>query len=139
MTNSSLDWPVHSSCCATGDIIISNTCLLLLEEIYMHHAGSLYHEHIASESGVPSRYNTHEYCMRIEYENYGCEDCIWFKWWGESTDILISILGHLENTCNHIIIVYLRTQVNGTAGMTRCRCTLFLVIKLPTICGRVVK
>jgi hypothetical protein len=81
----------------------------------MHHAGSLYHEHIASESGVPSRYNTHEYCMRIEYKNYGCEDCIWLKWWGESTDILISILGHLENTCNHIIIVYLRTQVNGAA------------------------
>ena len=49
----------------------------------MHHAGSLYHEHMASEKGVPSRYNTHEYCMRIEYENYGCENCIWYKWWGE--------------------------------------------------------
>ena len=46
------------------------------------HTGSKYHEHMASETGVPSRYGTHEYCMRIEYENYGCEDCIWFKKWG---------------------------------------------------------
>ena len=46
------------------------------------HTGSKYNEHMASETGVPSRYGTHEYCMRIEYENYGCEDCIWFKKWG---------------------------------------------------------
>ena len=49
----------------------------------MQHSGSLYHEHMVSEMGVPSRYNTHEYCMRIEYQNYGCDNCIWFKWWGE--------------------------------------------------------
>ena len=47
------------------------------------HPGSKYHEHMVSESGVPSRFWTHEYCMRIEYENYGCEECIWFKWWGQ--------------------------------------------------------
>ena len=50
--------------------------------ILVHH-GSKYHEHMDSEAGVPARYNTHEYCMRIDYRNYGCEDCIWFKWWGE--------------------------------------------------------
>jgi hypothetical protein len=38
---------------------------------------------MVSEKRVPSRYNTHEYCMRIEYENYGCENCLWYKWWGE--------------------------------------------------------
>ena len=47
------------------------------------HPGSNYHEHIISERGVPSRFSTHDYCMRIEYENYGCQDCVWFKWWGE--------------------------------------------------------
>ena len=47
------------------------------------HKGSKYHVHMDSEEGVPARYNTHDYCMRIEYENYGCADCIWFKWWGE--------------------------------------------------------
>ena len=50
---------------------------------FLVHKSSKYHEHMASEEGVPARYNTHEYCMRIEYENYGCADCIWFKWWGE--------------------------------------------------------
>ena len=49
----------------------------------LEHAGSMYHEHMASEAGVPSRYHTHEYCMRIEYNNYGCDKCVWFKWWGE--------------------------------------------------------
>jgi len=45
--------------------------------ILVHH-GSKYHEHMDSEAGVPARYNTHEYCMRIDNRNYGCEDCIWF-------------------------------------------------------------
>ena len=50
----------------------------------LKHLGSKYHVHMVNEtSGVPARYGPHEYCMRIEYENYGCEDCIWFKWWGE--------------------------------------------------------
>ena len=50
----------------------------------LNHLGSKYHVHMVNEtSGVPARYGPHEYCMRIEYENYGCEDCIWFKWWGE--------------------------------------------------------
>ena len=55
----------------------SDKCAILV------HDGSRYHEHMISERGVPSRYSTCEYCMRIEWKNYGCEDCIWFKWWGE--------------------------------------------------------
>ena len=49
----------------------------------MQHPGSKYHELVASETGVPTRYHTHDYCMRIEYKNYGCDNCIWYKWWGE--------------------------------------------------------
>ena len=55
----------------------SDKCAILV------HEGSRYHEHMASERGVPARYSTCEYCMRIDWKNYGCEDCIWFKWWGE--------------------------------------------------------
>ena len=48
------------------------------------HDGSKYHEHMDSQAGVPYQLGgTHEYCMRIDYENYGCEDCIWYKKWGE--------------------------------------------------------
>ena len=48
------------------------------------HDGSKYHEHMDSQAGVPYQLGgTHEYCMRIDYENYGCEDCIWNKKWGE--------------------------------------------------------
>ena len=51
--------------------------------VLVHH-GSKYHEHMDSQIGVPHQLGvTHEYCMRIEYENYGCEDCKWFKRWGE--------------------------------------------------------
>ena len=47
------------------------------------HEGSKYHEHMLSQSGVPYQLGrTHEYCLRIDYENYGCEDCIWYKKWG---------------------------------------------------------
>ena len=49
----------------------------------LHHSGSKYHEHIISSGGVPARFNTHEDCMRIDNDNYGCSDCVWFKWWGE--------------------------------------------------------
>ena len=44
---------------------------------------SKYHEHMVSKDGVPSRYGTHDYCMRIDHNNYGCEECVWYKWWGE--------------------------------------------------------
>ena len=48
------------------------------------HSGSKYHEYMVSHVGVPHQLGlTHEYCMRIDYENYGCEDCKWFKKWGE--------------------------------------------------------
>ena len=51
--------------------------------VLVHH-GSEYHEHMKSQGGVPHQLGeTHEYCMRIDYENYGCEDCKWFKRWGE--------------------------------------------------------
>ena len=51
--------------------------------ILVHH-GSDYHKHIQSQAGVPYQLGmTHEYCMRIEYENYGCDGCKWFKRWGE--------------------------------------------------------
>ena len=56
----------------------SNKCSILI------HHGSDYHEHIQSQAGVPYQLGmTHEYCVRIEYENYGCEGCKWFKKWGE--------------------------------------------------------
>ena len=49
----------------------------------MVHEGSRYHEHMDSQAGVPYQLGqTHEYCLRIDYENYGCEDCIWYKKWG---------------------------------------------------------
>ena len=48
------------------------------------HYGSKYHELMISQKGVPHQLGeTHEYCMRIDYENYGCEECKWFKRWGE--------------------------------------------------------
>ena len=51
--------------------------------ILVHH-GSKYHEHMDNQIGVPHQLGvTHEYCMRIDYENYGCEECKWFKKWGE--------------------------------------------------------
>ena len=40
------------------------------------HLGSRYHEQMASKDGVPSRYGTHEYCMWIDHESYGCEECV---------------------------------------------------------------
>ena len=49
----------------------------------LEHFGSRYHEHFSSSEGVPSRYGTHQYCMRIDHNNYGCEKCVWYKWWGE--------------------------------------------------------
>ena len=56
----------------------SNKCSILI------HHGSNYHEQIHSQAGVPYQLGmTHDYCMRIEYENYGCEDCKWFKRWGQ--------------------------------------------------------
>ena len=51
--------------------------------VLVHH-GSEYHEHMNSQAGVPHQLGeTHEYCMRIDYETYGCEQCKWFKRWGE--------------------------------------------------------
>ena len=49
----------------------------------LQHTGSKYHEHMASMGGVPARYHTHENCMEIDHHNYGCRDCVWYKWWGE--------------------------------------------------------
>ena len=55
-----------------------NKCTILV------HTGSGYHEHMASQPGVPHQLgDTHEYCMRVDYVNYGCEQCKWFKRWGE--------------------------------------------------------
>ena len=45
------------------------------------HRGSKYHEHFLTS--VPARYGPHDGCMAVEYENYGCSDCIWFKKWGQ--------------------------------------------------------
>ena len=45
------------------------------------HEGSKYHEHFLTS--VPARYGPHDNCMAVEYENYGCSDCIWFKKWGQ--------------------------------------------------------
>ena len=45
------------------------------------HMGSKYHEHFLTS--VPARYGPHDNCMAVEYENYGCSDCIWFKKWGQ--------------------------------------------------------
>ena len=45
------------------------------------HIRSKYHEHFLTS--VPARYGPHDNCMVVEYENYGCSDCIWFKKWGQ--------------------------------------------------------
>jgi len=45
------------------------------------HMGSKYHEHFLTS--IPARYGPHDNCMVVEYENYGCSDCIWFKKWGQ--------------------------------------------------------
>ena len=36
-----------------------------------------------SIAGVPGRYPGHEKCMNAYSNNYGCDDCIWLKWFGE--------------------------------------------------------
>ena len=49
---------------------------------FLHHPHSNYRQHMIDNT-IPSRYDTHEYCMRIDHHNYGCEDCVWWKWYGE--------------------------------------------------------
>ena len=44
---------------------------------------SKYHKHMMSSAGVPGRYPGHEKCMNAYSNNYGCNDCIWLKWFGE--------------------------------------------------------
>ena len=44
---------------------------------------SKYHEHMMSPGGVPGRYPGHEKCMDAYSKNYGCDDCVWLKWFGE--------------------------------------------------------
>ena len=42
---------------------------------------SNYQEHIMSKQGVPAQYGGHERCLNMSpSKNYGCDDCIWFKW-----------------------------------------------------------
>ena len=36
-----------------------------------------------SSSGAPSRYGGHDHCLNAYSKNYGCNDCVWFKWNGE--------------------------------------------------------
>ena len=36
-----------------------------------------------SKGGVPGRYSAHEQCLGAYSKNYGCEDCVWLKWYGQ--------------------------------------------------------
>jgi hypothetical protein len=42
---------------------------------------SLYH--LKTMAGELDWGSTCGYCMRIEYEKYGCESCVWIKCYGE--------------------------------------------------------
>ena len=42
---------------------------------------SEYHDHVMQRD--PNRYGGHERCFSVDHVNYGCEDCIWLKWYGD--------------------------------------------------------
>ena len=44
---------------------------------------SKYHIHILDTGGVPARYGGHDHCLKGHSKNYGCEACVWLKWYGE--------------------------------------------------------
>ena len=43
---------------------------------------SKYHLYMLTD-GVPGRFGGHEKCLDAYSKNYGCESCIWLKWYGE--------------------------------------------------------
>ena len=50
---------------------------------FLHDDRSKYHEHMMSEYGAPGRYGGHERCMNGNSKNYGCDSCVWLKWFGD--------------------------------------------------------
>ena len=36
-----------------------------------------------STAGVAGQYGGHEKCLNAYSKNYGCEGCIWLKWYGD--------------------------------------------------------
>ena len=50
---------------------------------FLENEKSKYHEHMMSKYGAPSRYGGHDRCMNGSSNNYGCDSCVWFKWFGE--------------------------------------------------------
>ena len=66
--------------------LTNQSFILKLHKISITHIvneKSKYHEHMMTKAGVPGRYPGHEKCMNAYSKNYGCEDCIWLKWYGE--------------------------------------------------------
>lgn len=50
---------------------------------YLVNKDSMYHEKMLQQGGMEYGL-THHDCMTIEYERYGCKDCIWIKMYGET-------------------------------------------------------
>ena len=50
---------------------------------FLQNDRSKYHEHMMSEYGAPGRYGGHERCLNGNSKNYGCDSCVWLKWFGD--------------------------------------------------------
>ena len=42
---------------------------------------SNYHDRVMRRD--PNRYGGHDRCFSVDHINYGCEDCVWLKWYGD--------------------------------------------------------
>ena len=47
---------------------------------FLHHEQSKYHEHMWKDDLLPF---THAHCMANDHRNYGCDNCVWWKWYGQ--------------------------------------------------------
>ena len=50
---------------------------------YLKNDRSKYHLHMMSSGEVPGCYGGHDRCLNAYSKNYGCEACIWLKWFGQ--------------------------------------------------------
>ena len=50
---------------------------------YLVNEHTMYHVKLQRQGGLEYG-TTHEDCMQVEYERYGCDDCIWIKCHGET-------------------------------------------------------
>ena len=50
---------------------------------HIRNNASKYHVYMLETSGVPGRFGGHDKCLNAYSKNYGCDACVWLKWYGE--------------------------------------------------------